>query len=140
MFGGTTAAREFISSREENWQWWDSENKPLRPWGAITVIRPEDKFEVGRPDTGLVIRVRCWWKSVRQSLRTPEVELTKLQVDGQTVEAILVNRKARNGDIADSYYHYPIRYPQKGNYVIKATFRNIADGSLRTESKTFQSE
>jgi hypothetical protein len=137
MLGGTTAARKFITNRKEDWQWWDFEEKPMRPWGAITVIRPEDKFEVGRPDTGLVIRVRCWWNSVRQSLRTPVVELTKLEVDGQVVEASLVNRKARNGVVSDSYYQYPIRDLQKGNHVIKATFKKIADGSMKTITTSF---
>jgi hypothetical protein len=74
---------------------------------------------------------------VRQSLRTPVVELTKLEVDGQVVEASLVNRKARNGVVSDSYYQYPIRDLQKGNHVIKATFKKIADGSMKTITTSF---
>jgi prenyltransferase beta subunit len=137
MYGGIPAAREFIQKHENEWRWWDSNEKPLRPWGAITIIRPEDKFEIGRPDSGLVVRIRPWWKSVRQSLRTPAVELTKLEIDGEVVQAGIVNRKARNGDITDSFYQFPIKNIPKGSHVVRATFKNLTDGTTKVVSKSF---
>ncbi len=131
MLGGTMAAREFIASRQKSWQWWDKNESAMRPWAAVTIITPEDKYEAGRPPKGVAVRVRPWWNSVRQSLRTPAVELEKLEIDGQVVEAKLVTVKARNGDVADSYYIYQMEESPTGSHSVKATLKNLRNGQRK---------
>ena len=137
MLGGTTAARAFITKHQNNWQWWDNREKALRPWAAVTVLRPGDQFEAGHPDKGVAIRVRCWWNSTRQSLKSPAVALEKLEMDGKAIEAKLVTGKARNGDTSDAYYLYPVEDLPKGNHVVTATLRNATDGTVKIVSTSF---
>ncbi|MEJ7691730.1 prenyltransferase/squalene oxidase repeat-containing protein [Daejeonella sp.] len=131
MLGGTMAAREFITAKQSIWQWWDKDESVRRPWAALTLITPADKFEAGHPDKGVAIRVRPWWNSVRQSLRAPVVALEKLEIDGQTVEPKLITVKARNGDVADSYYLYQIDDPAAGSHAVKATLKNLKSGASK---------
>jgi len=132
MLGGTMAARQFISGKQSSWQWWDKNEAALRPWAAITIITPEDKFETGRPDKGFAVRIRPWWNSVRQSLKTPAVTLEKLEVDGQTVVAKLITVKARNGDLTDSYYLYQKDDPAAaGPHSVKVTLKSLKNGTIR---------
>ncbi|WP_169472260.1 prenyltransferase/squalene oxidase repeat-containing protein [Pedobacter hiemivivus] len=140
MLGGTIAARAFITKNQNSWQWWDNKDMALRPWAAVTVLTPGDQFEVGHPDKGMAIRIRCWWNSTRQSLKSPAVALQKLEMDGKSIEAKLVTLKARNGDTSDAYYLYSVEDLPKGNHVITVTLRNIADGTVKIVSKSFKQD
>ncbi|MEJ7779763.1 MAG: prenyltransferase/squalene oxidase repeat-containing protein [Daejeonella sp.] len=137
MLGGINAARDFINKNQNSWQWWNRSGEAIRPWAAVTVLTASDKFETGHPEKGVNIRVRCWWNSIRQTLKSAAVELEKLEVDGKIVEAKLINRKAGNGDISDSYYIYSIEAPGKGTHVVTATLKNLKEGSVKTVSTSF---
>lgn len=137
MLGGTPAARKFFSENSTNWQWWDNKEHANRPWAAITILTPRDTFDVARPEKGLAIRVRCWWNSVRQSLKSPAVRLEQLKVNGIIVDPKLVTLKTRNGDTSDAYYWYPVENPEKGEYRIEATLKKVDDSSVKVVNQTF---
>ncbi len=135
--GGVSSARNFILKKQNTWQWWYKNNETTRPWAAITILSPEDKFESGHPEKGVTIRVRCWWNTVRQYLKSPAVELKELRIDGKTVDARLINLKTDKGDLTDSYYLYSIGYLQKGNHIVNATLRRVKDGSIKIVTTSF---
>ncbi len=137
MLGGTYPARSFINSKESSWKWWDDKESPNRPWAALTILRPEDKFEAGRPAKGVAIRIRPWWNSIRQSLKTPAVIVEKVEVDGKLVESKLVNVKGRNGDISDSYYLYQQDEPNAGAHTVKVTLLNVKTSERKVVSTSY---
>lgn len=137
MFGGTEAARQFISAQEAKWKWWSTPNKLIRPQAALTVITKDDLFEAGRPENGVNVRIRCRWNSVRQALKSPAIRLEKLIIDGQAVQAEEVISKGRNGQTFDAYYLYKWGNPGKGGHLIEATVKNLNTNVMQTYKKTF---
>ncbi len=133
MLGGTEATRRFVSANENSWKWWNNETQETnRPWAAVSVLLPADTFEVGRPDKGVSIRIRCWWSGVRQALKEPLVTLEELKIDGRVVEPELVSKKARNGDVADTYYLYQLQQHSVGNHTIETKFRHLKNNTVKT--------
>lgn len=137
MFGGTKAAREFITAKEADWKWWSAPNRLIRPQAAITFITKDDVFEVGKPESGISIRVRCRWNSVRQTLKSPAVLLEKMVVDGQTVKAEELIIKGRRGDVSDACYIYPWGNPAKGTHQIEVTVKELKTNTTQTYKQTF---
>ncbi len=138
MLGGTMAARQFITSNEKNWKWWqDPKKETPQLWAAITVVHPNDSFEVARPDKGVSIRIRCRWNSVRETLKAPLVELQQLTVDDVIVTPELITKKNRKGDIADAYYVYLLPVPSKGTHRIKAVLKELKTGAAQTMTTSF---
>ena len=137
MFGGTKAAREFITAKEADWKWWSVPNRLIRPQAAITFITKDDAFEVGKPESGISIRVRCRWNSVRQTLKSPAVVLEKLVIDGQTVKAEELIIKGRRGDVSDAFYIYPWGNPAKGRHQIEVTVKDLKTNTTQTYKQTF---
>lgn len=130
MFGGTEAARKFITSKEASWKWWSTIDKHKRPQAAITVLNSASLFEVGKPDTGVSIRVRTRWNTVRQDLKAAAVQLEQLMVDGQVVKAYEVVKKGYSGRPADVYYLYKWGDPSKGEHIIQAMLKDIKTGAF----------
>jgi len=133
MLGGAPGVQEFVRSRPSDWQWWNSDtHKASHPNAVITVVTPEDSLEVARPEQGISIRVRGWWKSNRQFLKEPVYQLEQLIVDDQDVHANYVETKDQRGNLVDSYYVYNLnRLPAK-EVRIDAVMRNLATGDSET--------
>jgi hypothetical protein len=138
MLGGTEETRQFVKAKENSWKWWNDQNQETkRPWAAVTVLLPTDTFDVARPDKGVNIRIRCWWLGIRQMLAKPLVALEELKIDGKVVEPELVSKKARNGDVSDSYYLYLLPQPSGGDHTIEAKLRHLNKNTVKTMSTKF---
>jgi hypothetical protein len=87
LAGGSPALRDFVMKREREWRWWDDAGKSSRrPVGALVLLRPGMKFEVGAPAGGLALRLRLWAENTTQGLpREARTELVALRVDGRVV-------------------------------------------------------
>jgi hypothetical protein len=130
MHSGDDRVLRFVRRREEDWRWWDNPSI-RRPMVSIIAIRPEDRFEVHRPETGLTIRVRCAWENTAQGLlRTPITELVKLTIDDVQVTPVLVSTKAARGNLlADHYHHFHLENLTPGLHFAEALIRNLADNA-----------
>ena len=137
MFGGTEPARKFISANEADWKWWSTSNTLIRPQVAITIISSDDRFETGKPDKGVAIRVRCRWNSMRQTLKSPAIVLEKLVVDGKTVNTEENVIKSRRGVISDAYFIYQWGQPANGIHQIEATVKDVRTNVSRSYKKVF---
>lgn len=138
MLGGTVAARKFISAKEADWKWWNDGARNInRPWAAMTLITKNDSFEVARPATGVNVRIRCWWNSIRQALKNPIVVLEKLTIDNAAVKPEYKEIKNKRGGIDDSYYLYFMEHLPEGKHVAEATIRNLKNNEVRTIRQDF---
>src|SRR5262249_37003609 len=82
---GSKAVREAGLAREKEWRWW-ADGRARRPLVSVVVLRPQDTFEVGRPDAGVSVRIRCAWENTTQGLaKKPITALVKVLVDGKEV-------------------------------------------------------
>ena len=105
MNSGSDEVLEFVKAREADWRWWDNTTR-ARPMVSIVAVRATDELEVGRPESGVSLRVRCAWENTPQGLlKTPLAELVKLRVDGREVTPTLVSRKRPNG-LSDEHAHF----------------------------------
>jgi prenyltransferase beta subunit len=116
---------DVVREQWRDWQWWD--NPAIkRPLVSIVALKPSDEFEIGRPSTGVAIRVRCAWENTTQGLpKKPLTELVKLTVAGKPVETEHITRRRPNNAIEDDYYLY--RWPDAvpGKYTATATFQHV---------------
>jgi len=134
MLGGTADARAFIQSRQKEWQWWNDKTQEMNhPWAAITVVTPTDTLEAGRPDQGINIRIRCWWKGVRQTIKEPLVTLEQLTINNIPVPRDSVKLVERKN--VDSYYLYSLPNQGKGEHHIKVTLRHLKTNEVRVMEK-----
>lgn len=137
MHGGPPEVLEFIRRREPQWRWWD--NRAFQsPVVSLVIVRPEDKWEVARPERGVTIRVRCRWDCTTQGLpKTPRVELTSLAVDGVEVTPVLTAPKAKTGAYQDYYQSYHIAEPAPGKHTATAAVRTLATQAQSSQTITF---
>lgn len=148
MLGGGPGVQEYLRRRESEWKWWgDAPEGMRRPWASIVAVRPEDSFEEGRPEKGVVIRVRCWWKG--RVIRNRQItELVNLAVDGKTVTPDPVEKRdkpttgkkgvKRPGRLLDHYYRYHLPSVTPGEHTARAKVRMIATGEVSTMSISFK--
>jgi hypothetical protein len=143
MLGGAPGVQDFLRRHESEWKWWgDRPDDMRRPWVSLVTVGPEDTFEAARPETGVVLRVRCWWKG-RVIRNAQVVELVDLSVDGRSVKPTRVERrdtptaqakrKGRKGRLLDHYYLYHLPAPSSGEHTAVATVRMI---ETKEEAKT----
>ena len=137
LLGGADGVQSFVRSQQDKWKWWKSDNELDHPWAAITLVTRRDSFEVARPDTGVNIRIRCWWNSVRQALKEPFIELQSLRIDQVEVKPEYILKKDKNGSIADSYYLYSLPHPAHGKHAIEAMFKNLRNNTIRKMDREF---
>lgn len=142
MLGGGPGVQDFLREHEAEWKWWGDEPDDIqRPLVSLVAVTPEDEFEAARPEKGVMIRVRCWWKG--RTIRTTQVvELVDLSIDGNSVTPTLVEKrnapkaqtkgKKRGGRLVDHYYQYPVPAPAPGEHTATATVRVI---ETRRESR-----
>lgn len=129
MHGGSNEVLEFVRARERDWRWWDNPNIQ-RPLVSIVAVRPEDEFEVARPDTGVTLRIRCAWENTPQGLlRQPIAEFVKLSVDDSEVTPILVSKKRPSGPLLNDHYHeLQLRELKPGSHTATVVVRVMATG------------
>lgn len=135
MHAGSPEVLGFVRAHERDWRWWDN---PLiqRPLISIVAVRPEDEFEVARPEKGIRLRVRCAWENTTQGLpKNPIAELVRLVVDGAPVEPALIEiKQARGSALLDHYHQYHLPDPGASKYAVTAVARVMRTGeeSIRT--------
>ncbi|HWH72572.1 MAG TPA: prenyltransferase/squalene oxidase repeat-containing protein, partial [Candidatus Sulfotelmatobacter sp.] len=61
MHGGAPEVLEFVRQHETDWCWWDNP-QIQRPLVSLVAVTPADSFESGRPEQGVMLRVRCAWE------------------------------------------------------------------------------
>jgi hypothetical protein len=107
LHGGTQQAVEFVQSHQMDWRWWENDSIQ-RPLISIVAIRPEDEYEVGRPERGIALRIRCAWvNTVQGQPKTPLVDFVALTVDGQQVMPKAEERQGgRGAGLSDVYYRW----------------------------------
>jgi hypothetical protein len=139
MHGGSNEVLEFVRVRERDWRWWDNP-EIQRPLVSIVVVRPEDEFEVARPDTGIALRIRCAWENTPQGLlRQPITEFVKLSVDNSEVTPTQISKKRPSGPLFTDYYHeLQLRELNPGSHTATVVVRGIATGEERSRMLDFQ--
>ncbi len=138
MHSGSREVLDFVRAREREWKWWDNA-EIQRPLVSVVAIKPEDRFEAGRPESGVMLRVRCAWENTAQGLpKKAMTELIKLVVDGAEVKPTLVSRRApRGAAMADHYHQYHLLSPAAGKHVATAFVREIESQKESSRSVEF---
>jgi len=125
MHSGSRDVLDFVRACEREWRWWDNP-EIARPLVTLAVLRPSDAFEAGCPDTGIALRLRCWWECTVQGVpKKPLVELMQVSLDGQRVEASVVEKKNERGGVADYYHLVQLPELSPGNHAISVTVRKL---------------
>lgn len=138
ILGGAEGVQPFIIAQQNTWKWWKEDGKETTlPWAAITVVTSKDTFEVARPASGVTVRIRCSWNTVRQALKNPLVTLTTLKIDGKEVKAEYVEKKNKSEGVADCYFLYNMQNPSAGKHTIQATFKNLKSNAVRIMNDAF---
>jgi hypothetical protein len=129
MHAGSKEVETFVREREQQWRWWDNPDI-RRPMLSLVAVRPEDEFEVGRAEKGVVLRVRCAWSNTPQGVaREPLAEFVKMVVNGKEVTTQLVEKKQpRGANYLDHYHAFHLRAP--GKHTIQVTAKTLATGEL----------
>lgn len=128
MHAGSKEVLDYVRAQEREWRWWDSP-AVTRPMVSLAVLRPEDEFEAGRPDRGVLLRVRCARENNPQGLaRQPLSELVRLTLDGREVTPTLVERKRANGLFDDYAHHLALPTLAPGQHQATVVVRVLAGG------------
>jgi hypothetical protein len=120
----------FARKHEADWRWWG--NPAIRrPLVSVVAATPADQFEAGRPEKGVVVRVRCAWENTTQGQpKKPLAELVRLTVDGTEVRPELVTRPRPKGvGLADHFHRFHLPAPARGEHTATATVRELSTGS-----------
>jgi hypothetical protein len=138
MHAGRPEVAEFVRRREQDWRWWDNPGV-RRPLVSVVAVAPADAFEAGRPDRGVVVRVRCAWENTTQGQpKRPIAELVRLTVDRAEVHPELVARKRPTGaGLADHYHLFWLAEPARGEHVATAVVREVATGAESSRTCRF---
>lgn len=123
MLGGAPKVQEFIRERVQEWKWWgNGPEEVLRPLVSIVAVKPKDTFEEGRPEDGVVVRVRCRWRGHTRPAKQV-TELVNLYVDEKSIEPRLIEKKDEKGMLGDHYYLYRLPTSIAGVHTATATVR-----------------
>jgi hypothetical protein len=138
MHGGPREVTDFVRAREQEWRWWDNP-QIRRPLVSVVAVRPADEFEAGRPDNGVMIRVRCACENTTQGLlKKPLAELIELKVDGEKVSPGLISPLQRPGGPHSDYRHqFHVPDPAPGPHTATARIREVATGAESERSIHF---
>src|SRR5262245_5512883 len=135
---GLTEVIEIVKDQWKDWQWWD--NPAIeRPMVSVVALTAKDQLEVGRPEKGVAVRLRCAMTNTTQGLpKTPIAEFVKLMVAGNQVQPEHIVNRRPNGAVEDDYYLYAWPEAQPGRYTATATVRKVAGGKEITRSIGFR--
>ena len=137
MHGGPPEAVEFVRRHESQWRWWDNPDIQ-RPLVSVVALTPEDKWEAGRPERGVTVRVRCYWgNTAKGQPKTQKVELIRLEIDGWEVSTELVAPKAQWGAYQDHYHFHHLSEPAPGRHTATATVRHVDTTTESTRAIVF---
>lgn len=138
ILGGAPGVQQYVLSHQDEWKWWRGKPDQLnRSWAAITVLRPSDSFEVARPEEGVNIRIRCWWRATTSGLKHQVVKLKEFRMDNKLINPEYIEKKGRRGRLTDAYYLYKIPHPSKGKHTVHVTLVNIENGLERMMTMPF---
>ncbi len=128
MHSGSDEVAQFVREREGEWRWWENP-AVARPMVTLVPVRADDVLEPGRPEQGMILRVRCAWENTAQGLpKNPLSELVRLRVDGREVAPDLVERKRSNGQREDHYHRWVATGLAPGRHVATVVVRVLATG------------
>jgi hypothetical protein len=130
--GSSNEVREFVRRHEREWRWWGNQpERILRPLASVVPVTPEDRFDVGRPEKGVAVRIRCWWATTNLGgPLKPVTELAELKVDGAVVKPEFIQKKTERGGLSDCYHLWPIAEPTRGKHTAVATVRRTETGEM----------
>ena len=121
---GSRAVRDAVMARGKDWQWWDNPTV-ARPMVSVVAVGPGDALEVGRPEKGTTVRVRCAWECTNHGvLVRPLAELVRLTVDGKAVTPELVTKPAAGGGQFADHYHVA-HDTEPGDHTAEAVVRAV---------------
>ncbi|MEW4564393.1 prenyltransferase/squalene oxidase repeat-containing protein [Bremerella sp. JC770] len=126
MHPGSKLVADMVMKHKDQWQWWDNATIS-RPLVSLVAVRPEDRYETARPDTGINLRVR-WGHhhTAHGQLKAPLAEFISLSVDGKQVIPRLVERHGGRGNkLADRYYLWEMPTLEPGSHQATATVRSL---------------
>lgn len=135
---GSADVLRYVLERGQQWQWWDNP-RIARPMLSLVAVRPEDRWETGKPERGINLRLRCAWTNTPQGQpKEPLAEFVSLRVDGQPVEPVkqtLIG--GRNPKLPrDEFYLWSMPEANAQSHVAEATVRILATG--QSESQTIR--
>ena len=137
MHAGSDEVVRFMKRNELAWRWWDNPHIG-RPGASVVVVRPEDEFEAGRPESGVNIRVRCQWDNTAQGLpKTERVQLVKLLLDGEEVVTKEV-KKGNTKKLTDVYHECPLPSLKAGKHVVVAVVKPLENGKMERITTEFK--
>ncbi len=137
MHAGSDEVVESMKRNEMAWRWWDNPNIG-RPAASVVVVRPEDEFEAGRPESGVNIRVRCRWDNTVQGLpKTERVKLVRLILDGNEVATKEV-RKGNPKKLTDVYHECPLPSLKAGKHLVVAEVKSLESGNVERITTEFK--
>ena len=138
IHSGSRPILDFVRARELEWRWWNNPHIQ-RPLISIVLIKPNDNFEIARPETGVTLRVRCAWENTPQGLpKKPIVELHSLALDDSIQSPKLVTRKRPNGaGFADYYHELHLPTVTPGIHKVTARVRTVDSGEETVRSIEF---
>jgi len=122
---GPPEVLDFVRGHGKQWQWWDNPEIE-RPLVSMVVLRPEESLEVGRPEGGVAIRVRCAWENTPQGLaKQPLAELVALTLDGAETEPTLIARRRPNGLYEEHCHLLNLPTIAPGKHTAAVTVRDL---------------
>ncbi len=130
MLGGSDEVRQAFLDRIGEWRWWSESGTVLDEMPvSVVALRPEDRFEVGRPETGVHVRIRLRreWVEGKKLSKSSMVSCVQVSVDGKPVGTERVERFDTGGLLEDCYEL--VRLPASSEKrVLLATFRQQVPG------------
>jgi len=147
MHGATGEVRERFLQAAPQWQWWSDPRTPAAisdPLLSLAALRPADTLEPGRPDQGVVLRLRRRWQATVHGLpKSPAAEMVSLTVDGKSVEPRQVRvpaRGARNAPIgiSDEYYLVDVSNLPAGKHTATAVVKPVGRGDAAVAEQTVE--
>ena len=128
---GTAQVLRKLDDHPEQWRWWGEQPEEIRrPWALLVLLHPDDPFEVGKPERGVALRLRCWWTTTNQGVPKQErVRLLSLTLDGEKVEPTAVQAKNPQGAIVDRYHLLTLPDPKPGAHTAVAQVERLDTGA-----------
>lgn len=138
IHASSRAVRDFLLAHDQEWRWWDNPGI-ARPLVSLVAVKPGDDFETARPETGVMLRVRCAWENTGQGLlKTPRTELQKLTVDAtESVPQLATVKAPRSALFADHYHSVHLEKIAAGKHVAAATVHVLGTGQTLTRTIEF---
>jgi hypothetical protein len=138
IHGGAPEVVDLVRDRESEWRWWDNP-QIQRPMVSLVALKPDDLFEVARPERGVTLRVRCAFENTAQGRpKKPLAELVKLTLDGTEVSPQLVAPRQGGGAYADHYHLFHLSDPSPGPHTATAVVRGLATNATSSRALEFR--